>query len=342
MTIAVIGATGLVGREMLTVLEEFNFPVSRLLPVASTQSVGLKVRFRGQEHPLLDIDAAVAMRPDIALFSAGSSVSKEYAPVFAAHGSTVIDNSSYWRLDPAVPLVVPEVNGNTIGQAGIIANPNCSTIQLVVVLQVVHRLFGLKRVVVSTYQAVTGSGKRAVDQLLAERRGNAAAPRFYPHPIDLNVLPHIDVFLENGYTKEEMKIILESRKILGIPNLAITATTVRVPVVGGHSESVNIECEQPVALARLRSELAGSPGIVLQDEPEQTLYPMPLTAHQKNEVFVGRIRKDESVANGLNLWITADNLRKGAATNAVQIAQLIQKDLHSSIHKAVSSNKSDS
>jgi aspartate-semialdehyde dehydrogenase len=332
MTIAVIGATGLVGREMLAVLEEFEFPVSHLLPVASAQSVGLTVSFKGQEYPVVSLEYALNQAPDLALFSAGSAVSKEYAPLFAGKGTIVIDNSSYWRLDPAVPLVVPEVNKQAIGRANIIANPNCSTIQLVVVLQVVHRLFGLRRVVVSTYQAVTGSGKKAVDQLMAERNGTTEVPRYYPHPIDLNVLPHIDVFLENGYTKEEMKIIQESRKILGIPDLAITATTVRVPVVGGHSESVNIECSQPIELGRLRAELAATPGVIVQDAPDQALYPMPLTAHRKNEVFVGRIRKDDSVPNGLNLWITADNLRKGATTNAVQIAQIVKKEAHSSAY----------
>lgn len=305
---------------MLAVLEEFDFPVSELFPVASARSVGSEILFKGKAYKVIGMEEAIAKRADIALFSAGGGTSKEFAPKFAAAGTRVIDNSSAWRMEPDVPLVVPEINADAIGDAMIIANPNCSTIQLVMVLNPILKAYGLKRIVISTYQSVSGTGKNAVQQMDDERDGNAPQ-MVYPHPIDRNCLPHCDVFLENDYTREEMKLVHESRKILRDAHLRVTATAVRVPVIGGHSESVNIETEKPFEIADIRKMLAAQPGVIVQDNPAKNEYPMPVHAHRKNEVFVGRIRRDESVDNGLNLWIVADNLRKGAATNAVQIAQ---------------------
>lgn len=318
--VALVGATGLVGREMLKVLEEQSFPVSELIPVASAASVGSQVVFQGKDYTVVSMEKAVEMRPQIALFSAGGSVSKEWAPKFAEVGTTVIDNSSAWRMEEHVPLVVPEVNAHTIGDARIIANPNCSTIQLVVALQPLHKAFGIRRLVISTYQSVTGTGKKAVEQMMGERKGEEVDP-VYPHHIDLNCLPHCDNFFDNGYTREELKLVWETRKILGEPELPVTATAVRVPVVGGHSEAVNIEFENDFGLEQVRSLLQQAPGIVLLDNPSANEYPTPAQAHGRDEVFVGRIRRDLSHPRALNLWIVADNLRKGAATNAVQIAQ---------------------
>jgi aspartate-semialdehyde dehydrogenase len=328
MIIAVVGATGLVGTVMLKVLEERNFPLTELLPVASAKSAGKTIRFKGKDVKVLTIDEAIAAKPDIALFSAGGGTSLTEAPRFAAVGTVVIDNSSAWRMDPDKKLVVPEVNAHVLTkQDKIIANPNCSTIQMVVVLEPLHKKYGIKRVVVSTYQSVTGTGVKAVEQLMNERKG-ISGEMAYPHTIDLNVIPHIDVFLENGYTKEEMKMIVETKKIMGDENIQVTATTVRIPVMGGHSESVNIEFEKDFDVAEVRQLLAQEAGIVVVDDPSNLKYPMPKDAHEKDEVFVGRIRRDESQANTLNLWIVADNLRKGAATNAVQIAEyLVAKGL---------------
>nr|WP_293840219.1 aspartate-semialdehyde dehydrogenase [uncultured Arsenicibacter sp.] len=329
MKIAVVGATGLVGGEMLKVLEERNFPVTELIPVASERSVGKQVTFKGKQFTVVSFEDAIAAKPAIAIFSAGGGTSLALAPKFAEAGITVIDNSSAWRMDPTKKLVVPEVNADTLTAADkIIANPNCSTIQMVVVLKPLHEKYKIKRVVVSTYQSVTGTGKAAVDQLFAERTGDESVAKVYPHPIDLNVLPHIDVFLDNGYTKEEMKMVKETNKIMGDDSIRVTATTVRIPTIGGHSESVNIEFENDFELDEVRSLLSSAEGVVLQDDPQNKIYPMPLTAHGKDEVFVGRIRRDESQPNTLNLWIVADNLRKGAATNAVQIAEyLVKHDL---------------
>jgi len=323
MKVAVVGATGLVGTVMLKVLEERNFPLTELLPVASAKSAGKTIRFKGKDVKILTIDEAIAAKPDIALFSAGGGTSLTEAPRFAEVGTVVIDNSSAWRMDPDKKLVVPEVNAHVLTkQDKIIANPNCSTIQMVVVLEPLHKKYGIKRVVVSTYQSVTGTGVKAVEQLMNERKGISGAMA-YPHTIDLNVIPHIDVFLENGYTKEEMKMIVETKKIMGDENIQVTATTVRIPVMGGHSESVNIEFEKDFDLAEVRQLLAQEEGIIVVDDPSNLKYPMPKDAHEKDEVFVGRIRRDESQKNTLNLWIVADNLRKGAATNAVQIAEYL-------------------
>ena len=323
MKVAVVGATGLVGTVMLKVLEERNFPLTELLPVASAKSAGKTIRFKGKDVKILTIDEAIAAKPDIALFSAGGGTSLTEAPRFAEVGTVVIDNSSAWRMDPDKKLVVPEVNAHVLTkQDKIIANPNCSTIQMVVVLEPLHKKYGIKRVVVSTYQSVTGTGVKAVEQLMNERKG-ISGEMAYPHTIDLNVIPHIDVFLENGYTKEEMKMIVETKKIMGDESIQVTATTVRIPVMGGHSESVNIEFEKDFDLAEVRQLLAQEAGIVVVDDPANLKYPMPKDAHEKDEVFVGRIRRDESQKNTLNLWIVADNLRKGAATNAVQIAEYL-------------------
>ena len=322
MLVAVVGATGLVGAKMLRVLEERNFPVTQLLPVASERSWGKKVSFRGKEWTVMSADEAIARKPALALFSAGGAASGELAPRFAAAGCRVVDNSSFWRMDPEVPLVVPEINPDAIGPENyIIANPNCSTIQMVLPLAPLHKAYGIKRIVVSTYQSVTGAGQRGIEQLEAERAGGSGSK--FPHPIDLNILPHIDSFLPDGYTKEEMMMVNETRKILGDSSIAVSATTVRVPVKGGHSESVNVEFLKPFQLRDAVQLMADMPGVVIQDKPEENLYPMPLTAWEKDEVFVGRIRRDPSVENGLNLWCVSDNIRKGAATNAVQIAQLL-------------------
>lgn len=324
MKVAVVGATGLVGGEILKVLAERNFPVTELIPVASERSIGKKVNFKGQDFTVVGYETAISMKPNVAIFSAGGSSSLEMAPQFAAAGITVVDNSSAWRMDPTKKLVVPEINASTLTPADkIIANPNCSTIQMVVVLNPLHKKYKIKRVVVSTYQSVTGTGKAAVDQLFDERAGKTDYAKVYPYKIDLNVLPQIDVFLENGYTKEEMKMILETNKIMMDDSIKVTATTVRIPTIGGHSEAVNIEFENDFDLAEVRAILEKEEGIIVQDDPKNLLYPMPITAHGKDEVFVGRIRRDESQKNSLNLWIVADNLRKGAATNAVQIAEYL-------------------
>jgi aspartate-semialdehyde dehydrogenase len=311
---------------MLRVLEERHFPVSNLLPVASPKSVGKKVKFKGQEYSVISIEDAIAQKPDIAIFSAGSSTSLEYAPRFAEAGTFVIDNSSAWRMHPGKKLVVPEINGDVLtAEDKIIANPNCSTIQMLVALHPLHRRYRLKRIVVATYQAVTGTGKKAVDQLMEERTGKEATEKAYPYPIDLNALPHIDVFLENGYTKEEMKMVNETRKILQDDSIGVTATAVRIPVIGGHSEAINAEFHEEFELEEVRQLLQEAPGVVLLDNPAKLEYPMPLYAQNRDEVFVGRLRRDESQPRTLNLWVVADNLRKGAATNAVQIAELLVK-----------------
>ncbi len=322
MIVAVVGATGVVGTKMLEVLEERHFPVTELLPVASSRSWGKKVKFQGREWTVISADEAIARKPALALFSAGGTTSGELAPRFAAIGCYVVDNSSFWRMDPNVPLVVPEINADVLKPKDyIIANPNCSTIQMVLALAPLHKAWGIKRIVVSTYQSVTGAGQKGIEQLEAERAGGSGTK--FPHPIDMNVLPHIDSFLPDGYTKEEMKMVNETRKILRDPSIAVSATTVRVPVKGGHSESVNVEFRQPYDLEQARQLMADMPGVVVQDDPANNVYPMPLFAWGKDEVFVGRIRRDPSVENGLNLWCVSDNIRKGAATNAVQIAQVL-------------------
>ncbi len=326
MKVAVVGATGMVGQIMLKVLAERNFPVSELLPVASEKSVGKKINFQGKEFPVISLEQALELSPDVALFSAGGEMSKEWAPKFAEKGTFVIDNSSAWRMDPNKKLVVPEINADVLEKDDkIIANPNCSTIQLVMVLNPLHQLYNIKRVVVSTYQSVTGTGKAAVDQLNEEIGGQKAKNPVYPHPIFKNALPHCDVFTENGYTKEELKLMTEPKKIMGDDSFALTATAVRVPVQGGHSESVNIEFENPIELSEIRETLSNTPGVVLCDNVEENQYPMPLDSEGKDEVFVGRLRLDPSQPNTLNLWIVADNLRKGAATNTVQIAEHLLK-----------------
>ncbi len=326
MKVAVVGATGLVGSKMLQVLEERRFPVTELLPVASERSIGKKVRFMGKDWDVMLPADAVAKKPVLAIFSAGGSVSAEWAPKFAAVGCRVVDNSSYWRMDPTKKLVVPEINADVLTKDDyIIANPNCSTIQMVLPLAPLHKAYGIKRIVVSTYQSVTGTGMKGLNQLNAERAGKewGSYPAVYPCPIEGNILPHIDSFLESGYTKEEMKMVNETRKILRDERIRVTATTVRVPVYGGHSESVNVEFEKPFELADVRRLMAGMPGVVVQDDPANNVYPMPINAWEKDEVFVGRLRRDESVDSGINLWCVSDNLRKGAATNAVQIAQVL-------------------
>jgi aspartate-semialdehyde dehydrogenase len=327
MKVAVVGATGLVGTKMLQILAERNFPVTEMIPVASERSVGKEIEFKAKKYKVVGMEAGIAAQPAVALFSAGGSTSLEWAPKFAEAGITVVDNSSAWRMDPNVPLVVPEVNADVLNANDkIIANPNCSTIQMVVVLQPLHKKYKIKRVVVSTYQSVTGTGKTAVDQLLGERaqkqRGEKIEfPMAYKYRIDLNAIPQIDVFMDNGYTKEEMKMVNETRKIMRDGSIKLTATTVRIPVIGGHSESVNVEFENDFDLDELKQLLSREKGIIIQDDPAQQVYPMPITAHERDEVFVGRIRRDESQPNSLNLWIVSDNLRKGAATNAVQIAE---------------------
>ena len=312
---------------MLDVLREHDFPITKLIPVASERSVGKQVTYRGQPYTIVSMQQAVDAGCDVAIFSAGGSTSLEWAPKFAAAGTTVIDNSSAWRMDPDKPLVVPEVNAGVLdAEARIIANPNCSTIQMVVALAPLHREYGIKRLVISTYQSFTGTGVKAVEQYRAERDGGRSANPAYHYPIFENCIPHCDVFLDNDYTREEMKLVHETRKILGDPSIAITATAVRVPVDGGHSESVNIEFHRPFELDRVRTLLQEVPGLVLQDDPKSNTYPMPLMAKGRDEVFVGRVRRDESIANGLNLWVVADNLRKGAATNAVQIAEYLREN----------------
>ena len=324
MKIAVVGATGLVGSKMLEVLNERKFPISELILVASEKSVGKFISFQNKSIIVQSIEQAIAAKPQIAIFSAGGNVSLEWAPKFAKAGITVIDNSSAWRMDTTKKLVVPEINANELTiEDKIIANPNCSTIQMVVVLNPLHKKYKIKRVVVSTYQSVTGTGAKAVDQLLNERKNGSSAQMAYKYSIDLNVIPQIDLFLENGYTKEEMKMVNETKKIMGDSSIELTATAVRIPVMGGHSESVNIEFEKEFELNEVFQILNNTKGIVVQDDPKNQLYPMPITSHNKDEVFVGRIRRDESQKNTLNLWIVADNLRKGAATNAIQIAEYL-------------------
>lgn len=321
MKIAVVGATGLVGTKMLQVLSERNFPVSELIPVASEKSIGKELVFGGKNYAVKSMQDAIDAKPAIALFSAGGNTSLEWAPHFAAAGITVIDNSSAWRMDAGKKLVVPEVNGESLtAEDKIIANPNCSTIQLVMVLQPLHKRYKIKRVVVSTYQSVTGTGVKAVEQLMNERKG-VSGVMAYKYQIDMNAIPQIDVFMENGYTKEEMKMVNETKKIMGDQSIRVSATCVRIPTMGGHSESVNIEFENDFDLEEVKQILSNADGVTLQDDVDSFVYPMPLTAHDKDDTFVGRIRRDETQDNTLNCWIVSDNLRKGAATNAVQIAE---------------------
>ena len=329
MKVAVVGATGLVGGVVFEVLKEHDFPVTELIPVASERSVGKRIEYRGEAYQVVGMQTAIDMRPDVAIFSAGGSTSKEWAPKFAEVGTVVVDNSSAWRMDPTKKLVVPEVNAKELtAQDLIIANPNCSTIQMVLALAPLHKAFRIKRLVIATYQSFTGTGVPAVKQYEAEKAGQdtSGTDRPYPYPIFGNCIPHCDVFMDNGYTREEMKLVKETRKILGDENIAITATAVRVPVHGGHSESVNVEFDQPFEIGRVRELLAATPGITVQDDPANNVYPMPLLAKHRDDVFVGRIRRDESIKNGLNLWIVSDNLRKGAATNAVQIATYLAEN----------------
>lgn len=326
MKVAVVGATGLVGGEIMQVMEERNFPVTELLPVASQRSVGNKVKFKGKEYSVITAQDAIDQKPDLAIFSAGGGTSLEWAPKFAEAGITVIDNSSAWRMDPSKKLIVPEINAKELSKDDkIIANPNCSTIQMVVALNPLHEKYKMKRIVVSTYQSVTGTGKAAVDQMMNERNG-VEGDMAYPYQIDLNVLPHIDVFMENGYTKEEMKMVNETKKIFSDDTIQVSPTAVRIPVMGGHSEAVNVEFESDFDLSEVRSLLESAEGVIVEDDISNLVYPMPMNAYKKDEVFVGRLRRDETQANTLNMWIVADNLRKGAATNAVQIAEYLVKN----------------
>ena len=334
MKVAVVGATGLVGTKMLEILAERNFPVTELIPVASERSIGKEVEFKGKKYKVVSMADAITAKPAVALFSAGGGTSLEWAPKFAEAGITVIDNSSAWRMDPAKPLVVPEINADVLTKNDkIIANPNCSTIQLVVALNPLHKKYKVKRIVVSTYQSVTGTGVKAVDQLRGERElavnGNATDyPMAYKYPIDMNAIPQIDVFLDNGYTKEEMKMVFETKKIMRDDSIRLTSTTVRIPVMGGHSEAVNVEFENDYSLEEVKTILQSSPGVIVVDNPSLQQYPMPMDAHEKDDVFVGRLRRDDTQPNTLNMWVVSDNLRKGAATNAVQIAEyLLAKNL---------------
>ena len=327
MKVAVVGVTGLVGTVMCEVLEARNFPVTEFLPVASERSVGKEVTFRGAKYSVIGLEAAVAAKPDVALFSAGSGVSLEWAPRFAAVGTRVIDNSSAWRMEPSIKLVVPEVNAHVLEASDfIIANPNCSTIQMVVALAPLHRKYTIERLVVSTYQSITGTGMKAVKQYSLEKNGfvPGSEEMAYKYPIFENCLPHCDVFLENDYTKEEMKLVHETRKIMEAPEVRITATAVRVPVMGGHSESINVQFAHDFQVAEIRQLLEEAAGVVLLDDPETFQYPMPLLSKNKDEVFVGRVRRDDSAERALNLWVVSDNLRKGAATNAIQIAEALK------------------
>lgn len=331
--VAVAGATGAVGNQMITCLEEMDFPIKDLRLLATAKSAGRKLNFQGREVVVEELTASSFDGVDIAIFSAGGGTSEQFSPVAAAAGCVVVDNSSAWRMDPDVPLVVPEVNPHAISgytTKGIIANPNCSTIQMIVALAPLHRRFGIRRIVVSTYQAVSGTGKKAIDELLAQTRAvldeRETTSRVYPHRIAFNCLPHIDAFLESGYTKEEMKMVNETRKILEDDTIRITATTVRVPVLFGHSESVNVETENPIPPEEVRAVLEEAPGVTVVDDPAQNRYPMAIDAAGKDDTFVGRIRADESVENGINLWVVSDNIRKGAATNAVQIARILARD----------------
>jgi aspartate-semialdehyde dehydrogenase len=323
MKVAVVGATGMVGTVMLKVLEERNLPITALIPVASARSAGKKLSYKGNEYTVVTLEDALKMKPDIALFSVGGETSLEWAPKFAEVGTTVIDNSSAWRMDPTKKLVIPEINGAILNPDDkIIANPNCSTIQLVMALAPLHKKYKMKRVVISTYQSVSGTGVKAVQQLDNEEAG-IDGEMAYPHKIGRNALPHCDVFLENGYTKEEMKLVKEPKKILNDTSFSVTATAVRIPTAGGHSEAVNVQFQNDFDLTEVRQILTDTPGIIVQDDVANNIYPMPINAHDKDEVFVGRIRRDESQKNTLNLWIVADNLRKGAATNTVQIAEYL-------------------
>lgn len=328
MKVAVVGATGLVGTKMLQVLAERNFPVTELFPVASERSVGKEIEFKGKKYKVVSMTDAIAAKPAVALFSAGGSTSLEWAPKFAEAGITVIDNSSAWRMDATKKLVVPEINADALTKEDkIIANPNCSTIQMVVALNPLHKKYGIKRIVVSTYQSVTGTGVKAVTQLMNERNG-VQGEMAYKYQIDMNAIPQIDVFLDNGYTKEEMKMVNETRKIMRDDSIRVTATTVRIPVMGGHSESANVEFVKDFDLNEIKTLLSAAPGVVVVDDIANAQYPMPKDAHEKDEVFVGRLRRDETQPNTLNMWIVSDNLRKGAATNAVQIAEyLVAKKL---------------
>ena len=324
MRIAVVGATGLVGSKMLQVLDEQKVHINELIVAASERSVGKEIIFQGKPYKVVSVDEAIDKRPDIAIFSAGGAASKQYAPRFAANGTFVVDNSSAWRMEKDVPLVVPEINADTITpDTHIIANPNCSTIQMVMALAPIHKTYGIKRLVISTYQSVSGSGVKGLRQLDCEEHGQPVEKPAYPHQIYRNVLPHGGDFCDNAYTTEEEKLVNETRKILRDPNIAITATVCRVPVTGGHSEAVNVETEKPFEIEDVRRLMAAMPGVVVQDDPSANLYPMALTSYDKDEVFVGRIRRDHSIANGMNLWVVSDNIRKGAATNAVQIAQYL-------------------
>ena len=324
MKIAVVGATGLVGSKMLQVLDEQKIRIDELIVAASERSVGKEIVFQGKSHIVISVDEAIDKRPDIAIFSAGGAASKQYAPRFAEKGTFVIDNSSAWRMENDVPLVVPEINADTItANTHIIANPNCSTIQMVMAMAPIHKTYGIKRLVISTYQSVSGSGVKGLRQLDCEEHGQPVEKPAYPHQIYRNVLPHGGDFCDNAYTTEEEKLVNETRKILRDNNIAITATVCRVPVTGGHSEAVNVETEKPFEIEDVRRLMAAMPGVVVQDDPSANLYPMAITSYDKDEVFVGRIRRDHSIANGMNLWIVSDNIRKGAATNAVQIAKYI-------------------
>ncbi|MCF2874690.1 MULTISPECIES: aspartate-semialdehyde dehydrogenase [Tenacibaculum] len=323
MRVAVVGATGMVGNVMLQVLAERNFPVTELIPVASERSVGKQIEFKGTNYTIVGLETAVSMKPDVALFSAGGSTSLEWAPKFAEAGTTVIDNSSAWRMDTTKKLVVPEINASELTENDkIIANPNCSTIQMVLALAPLHKKYGIKRLVISTYQSITGTGVKAVQQLENESKG-IEGETAYPHQIHKNALPHCDVFEEAGYTKEELKLVRETHKILNDPSIGITATSVRIPVVGGHSEAVNIEFENHFEVEDIRKILSETDGVVVQDDIENNVYPMPFYSEGKDEVFVGRIRRDLSQPNSLNMWIVSDNLRKGAATNTIQIAEYL-------------------
>jgi aspartate-semialdehyde dehydrogenase len=324
MKIAVVGATGLVGQEILKVLEERHVEFDELYLVASAKSVGQKIKFKGKEYTIIGMGAAVELAADIAIFSAGGNTSLEWAPKFAEKGTIVIDNSSAWRMDPTKKLIVPEINGHVLKiDDRIIANPNCSTIQMVMALAPLHVKYKIKRIVVSTYQSVTGTGKDAVQQMMEERQGITNGIKVYPHKIDMNALPHIDSFLDNGYTKEEMKMVHETRKILEDQTIGITSTTVRIPTIGGHSEAVNVEFYQDFDLKEVREILDNTPGVIVQDDVKNNIYPMPINSHGRDEVFVGRLRRDESQPKTLNMWVVSDNLRKGAATNAVQIAEFL-------------------
>ncbi|NJB82160.1 aspartate-semialdehyde dehydrogenase [Wenyingzhuangia aestuarii] len=324
MKVAVVGATGMVGTVMLKVLAERNFPVTELIPVASARSAGKQLEYKGKNYTVVTLEDAVKMNADVALFSAGGDTSLEWAPKFAAAGTTVVDNSSAWRMDPTKKLVVPEINGDVLtAEDKIIANPNCSTIQLVMALAPLHKKYKMKRLIISTYQSVSGTGVAAVRQLENEQNGITDGEMAYNYPINRNAIPHCDVFMENGYTKEEMKLVKEPKKILGDDSFAVTATAVRIPTAGGHSEAVNVEFANDFDLAEVRAILEATPGVIVQDDLDNNIYPMPALAHDKDEVFVGRIRRDESLPNTLNMWIVADNLRKGAATNTVQIAEYL-------------------